>query len=118
MHRSTSLYWVGFKIVGDNIDKTVCPGHQTLDRQVQSLHYFHSFAIKDRISFSDLSDAKPDVNLAALPLKTFLLSEDDLEKLKQNYTVLVSRVLTSTYQYFHTSKGKFLIIFVINTIRR
>ena len=31
--------WTGFKIVGDNIDKTVHPRHMRSDRQTISLHY-------------------------------------------------------------------------------
>ena len=34
----TSHEWQAFKIVGDNIDKTVCPRHQTTDTPTQSLH--------------------------------------------------------------------------------
>ena len=33
--------WQGFKIVGDNIDKTVHSRHQTIDSPTQSLHYFN-----------------------------------------------------------------------------
>ena len=73
--------WVGFKIVGDNIDKTVRPRHQTLENRTQSLHYFHSYAVKDRIDIGDLSDTKPALDLTTLPFTTFLPSEKDLEQL-------------------------------------
>lgn len=51
--------WSGFKIVGDNLDKTVKPRHMRSDHQNVSLHYFHSIAVKDRIDFSNLPDTPP-----------------------------------------------------------
>ena len=59
--------WVGFKIVGDNINKTVCPRHQTLSSRTQSLYYFHAFAVQDRIDASNMSDSKPNLDLSSLP---------------------------------------------------
>ena len=57
------LNWSGFKVIGDNIDKTVRSGHQTLDSQTRSLHYFHAYAVKVRIDCSSLSDVVPDIDL-------------------------------------------------------
>ena len=37
----------GFKMVIDNIDKTVKPRNQTIDAQTQSLHYVQVYAVKD-----------------------------------------------------------------------
>lgn len=85
--------WIGFKIVGDNIDKTVRPRHQTLEKRTQSLHYFHSYAVKDRIDMRDLSDTKPALDLTTLPFTMFLPSENDLEQLKKNCTVIVAPIL-------------------------
>lgn len=42
-----------FKIVGDNIDKSVKP---TSEHLAKSLHYFHSYAVRDRTDVSGLSD--------------------------------------------------------------
>ena len=44
--------WYGFKYVGDNIDKNIKPRHQMLDSQGKSLHYFHYYALMDRIDRS------------------------------------------------------------------
>ena len=41
--------WNGFKLVGDNLDKTVKPHYIRMNRQNHSLNYFHAFAVKDRI---------------------------------------------------------------------
>ena len=45
------MRWQGFKIVGDNIDKNIRPSMQRLTHQTRSLHNFHSYAVKDRVSF-------------------------------------------------------------------
>lgn len=37
--------WRGFIIVGDNIDKTIKPRHETLQSRNRSLHYFNSYVI-------------------------------------------------------------------------
>ena len=44
----------GFAIVGYNIDKNVRPSYQREDRKTQSLHYFHSHAVKYRVDISSL----------------------------------------------------------------
>ena len=85
--------WVGFKIVGDNIDKTVRPRHQTLSSCTQSLHYFHAFAVQDRIDASNMSDSKPNLDLSSLPYTQLLSYADDLKEIKSNCVVLLSRVL-------------------------
>ena len=54
-----NLEWTGFKIVGDNIDKTAKPRHVRFDRQTKSLHYFHAYAVKDRVNFANESDSPP-----------------------------------------------------------
>ena len=36
--------WYGFKIVGDNLDKTIKPRDMRSNHQSQSLHYFNLYA--------------------------------------------------------------------------
>ena len=50
---------LSFKLVGDNIDKNVKARYLRSDHGNSSLHYFHSFAVKDRIDFSHLSSTLP-----------------------------------------------------------
>lgn len=47
---------IGYAIIGDNIDKNVRPLYQRQDQTTQSLHYFHSYAVKNRIDISEMSD--------------------------------------------------------------
>ena len=48
-----------FKIVGDNVDKNVKKRYLRVDQQNASLHFFHAFAVRDRIDFSHLPDTLP-----------------------------------------------------------
>ena len=82
--------WCGFKIVGDNIDKNVRPSHQRLDRQTQSLHYFHSFAVRDRIDLSAYSDQPPAIP-PAIDATTITHAASDLATFQMECEILVSR---------------------------
>ena len=82
-----------YMIVGDNIDKRIAPRNMRVDHQVQSLHYFHAYAALNRIETLHLDDTCPHGDIEQLPLSTFLLSPDDCCVLRDNYVVLVSRIL-------------------------
>ena len=84
-----------YVIVGDNIDKNVSPRHMTLDSQTKSYHYFHSYAVHDRVDLSSCSNEVPDIDVESLPLTAFLPSFEDCKKLRENYITLASRVLVN-----------------------
>ena len=74
---------LGYKIVGDNIDKTVKARYmRTGSHRNQSLHYFHSLALRSRIDFSHLPNVYPDtcspsplkLSLPPLPSHCYLFS--------------------------------------------
>lgn len=46
MESPAHVKWHGFKVVGDNIDKTVKPRYMRGDAGGQSLHYFDSYAVR------------------------------------------------------------------------
>ena len=48
--------WDGFKVVGDNWDMNIHPSFQRKDHLTRSIHYFNSYAVKDRLNLSELSD--------------------------------------------------------------
>ena len=51
----SSLRPLGYRICGDNIDKTVRPRYMRSDKKNVSLHYFHSYGAS---SFSEDSYSK------------------------------------------------------------
>lgn len=87
-------------LVGDNLDKNITPRDMRVGNQVKSLHYFHSYAVHDRIDVSDLSDDQPKNDIQSLPVTTFVPSADDCTTLRSNYIVLVARVIVDKLPYF------------------
>ena len=88
----------GFKIVGDNVDKNVKPRYMRSDNRLQSLHYFHSFAIKSRIDIAGLSDIPPDP-LDTVDISKLLPNDDDDKQLHNNFRVHIERMLVRNIQF-------------------
>lgn len=100
-----------FRLCGDNVDKTIRQRYVRSDsdaRSSSSVHYFHSYAVADRIDFSNLSENVPfeptldsrDEALLVLP------SIEDDKALHENFKILISRILYENMEYFkHTFDG-------------
>ena len=98
--------WYGFKLVGDNLDKDVKPRYVRVDQQTKSLHFFHYYAVRDRIdlsSFSNNPNPHLDLTVSDLPFETLLPSASDNQVISYNFGVLVSRVLVEELKYFHNT---------------
>ena len=102
----TDNQWFGFKVVGDNIDKTVRPRHETMKHHSQSLHYFHSYAVRDRVDLSLFSDEPTQVDMHAYVPELLLPSQEDLQHMLQNFTVLITRVLVGYMPCFEKFSDK------------
>ena len=85
---SASSVWQGFKIIGDNVDKNVKPSFMRINTSTPSLHYFHSYAVLDRVDLSGIPDIQPPGTCDLLAL---LPSSGDVDMLKQHFSVLISR---------------------------
>ena len=96
--------WEGFIVVGDNIDKMVHARHQTLTSQNRSLHYFNSYAVLDRCDFSHLSDQHTLPDLPSYDVTKLLPSQRDLDRLVEDFSVLVGRMLTTHVPGFSVYK--------------
>ena len=66
-----------------------------VDRQAQSLHYFHSYAVKDRIDLQNFSDIPPNPPKHATTelLLKLLPSIDDVHTIHTLFETHISRVL-------------------------
>ena len=102
---TTRASYPHYILVGDNIDKNVSPRDMRVDHQTKSFHYFHSYAVHDRIDLSGYSNQIPDIDIESLPLTTFLPSLNDCKKLRDNYIVLASRVLVTHLPFLAPLKG-------------
>ena len=80
-----------YKIVGDNIDKNIRANIQRLNHQTKSLHYFHSFAVRDHVDFSGLSDVTP--HHVKIDPATLLPRPVDLTALLKELQAIVSRCI-------------------------
>ncbi len=81
--------WEGYKLVGDNIDKNFRASYQRVDRTTQSFHYFHVYAVLDRVDFSGLSDVVPGTSTVD-PI-SLMPSDADLSSVKRDMSILISR---------------------------
>ena len=94
----------GYKIVGDNIDKNVRPRYARQDNNTLSLHCYHSYAVRDRVSVSGLSDKVPNLRntpLLSIPVTDVLPSPTDEKNIKHNIVILVSRLLVEHLKHFN-----------------
>ena len=96
---------VGYRLCGDNIDKTIRSRYLRSDHRNISMHYFHSYAVQNRVDFSHLSDkimVSHFPNPEEIALSVLPSSRDDIS-LRSNLAVLVSRVLVDHLKYFNVT---------------
>ena len=94
---------LGYKLVGDNIDKGIKARYMRSegDRN-RSLHYFHSFAVQNRVDFSHLSDVFPDTCFDS-PERTALAllpSADNDKAMRHLFATYISRILVTHMPFF------------------
>ena len=79
--------WNGFKLVGDDIDKNYRQSLHGVDKKTTSIHYFHHYAVCDRVDFSGCSET---LLTDPIDVEKFIINMDDLAKLHDD-VVLMSR---------------------------
>ena len=94
---------VGYTLCGDNIDKNVRRRYQRSDQQTLSLHYFHSFAVRNRIDFSALSDKIPGPLTKSSIVSSIIPSAVDDQRMYTNVAILISRVLVNNMDFFQST---------------
>lgn len=65
------------KLVGDNIDDNVKPRYMRSDNQTKSLHYFHVYAVADRVNAKQMSNLMSMIDPKMVDLYVLLPSIDD-----------------------------------------
>lgn len=87
----------GYKLVFDNINMFIKPRYMRSDSQNKSLDFVQVYSVQDRIDFSPLlSHRSAEVNL----YDTILPTSDDYVSLKNDFAVLVSRMITTHLVFF------------------
>ena len=80
--------------------------NRCINKQTNSLHCFHLYAVKDRIDFSGISD---DIifmmPVKSLPFNLLLHSSSEKQSMLQNFTAMIVRVLIEEIQLFKNAFG-------------
>ena len=89
-----------YKLVGDNIDKNVKPREMKIDHQTRSLHYFHTYAVRDRVNMSGYSDDIRPPNLSEIDVSELLPTNVNESTLRKNFAVIAGRTITKYMPFF------------------
>lgn len=89
-----------YRLVGDNIDKQVNPRDMRSDYQTRSLHYFHTYAVRDRVDLTGVSDQKVVPDLKTIHLDDILPTSSQEKELRGNFSILFARTLKKHMPYF------------------
>ena len=101
MH-TTTVGLPTYKLVGDNLDKFIKPRHIRIDYQSRSLHYFHFFAVRDRVDVSSLDDEPVLPDLSKIDVTTVLPSLTDKSDIKKLFAFHIIRILKEYMPYIAT----------------
>ena len=81
-----------YKLGGDNVDSNIQPSLQHVDIGMLSLHYFHLYAVRDRINLLHLSDQWPPLmSPCEYNHDHFFPTDADKQQLIADAEILVSR---------------------------
>ena len=83
--------------MGDNLDKNFRRTFQRTDYTTISHHYFHMFAVKDRVNLSEMSESHRE-GIIDVPL--LLPTKDDHIKMKREFSILLSRYQFSLLLFY------------------
>ena len=95
-----------YHLCGDNLDKCIKQRYMRVGcKKPNSIHYFHSYAVADRVDFNHLCDQViPTMQRDAKQLASFLLPTlNDDAALRNNICVLMSRILYANMEFFQHS---------------
>ena len=93
--------WHGFTIVGDNLDMNVHRRHTRIKQQTRSLHYFQTYAVKDRVNLSHLTDDKPQsIPLVEDAVKKLIPTSNETDSLRDDFIILLAQFLCDYLTYF------------------
>lgn len=77
-----------FKIVGDNVDKVVKRSFERISSPSAEMHYFHCYAVLDRIDLSGMSDS---ASFGSCCIPELLPTSEDIVTIKHHFSTLISR---------------------------
>ena len=94
------------RIVFDNLDFRILANVILQNHRNSDMHWITHFLTFDRVSSPNLDDSKPQVaNVNDFELIEYLLKQNELEKLRSDFTVLVARVLREFFGFMEALGG-------------
>ena len=93
-----------YKIVMDNIDKTIKPADMRVNNQTRSLHYVHKFAVRDRLDLSGFDDKPRRPNITDMQIRKMLPSKEDETAIHYNMSLLIARILVENLDFLNSFK--------------
>jgi hypothetical protein len=91
--------------IGDNWDLRINVHEMQLGNQNIDLHYFASCMMVERVPCKDLSAIAPRKDVLSLPNSSFLLNNSESIELRENFKVLVGRVLVENVTHLSFMKS-------------
>lgn len=80
--------------MGDNIDKNIKPRDVRVNSQTVSLHYYLSYALRDRVDFTNFDDSPSLPDIKDIQYNTdFLPNYKDDYVIRKNFQHLIARVV-------------------------
>ena len=108
LHIAPLKEWIArdqpFKFWGDNLDKKIGVRDVRLDHQGKLLHMYSIVAGKSRIPATDLSHTGYVADITTLEPESFLPHSKEVDAIKKNMKVIVSRHLAHYIPAFATVK--------------
>ena len=102
LHKVPLEQWIAdditFKFIGDNVDKKVGVRDERLGHHGKMEHMFSILAARSRLPPLSLSRTGQVADVTSLPWESFLPTHEDIERVKENLVVLVSRILTKYFK--------------------
>ena len=92
-----------YKIVMDNIDKTIKPADMRVNNQTRSLHYVHKFAVRDRLDLSGFDDKPRRPNITDMKIRKMLPSKDETA-IHYNMSLLIAQILVENLDFLSSFK--------------
>ena len=86
--------------MGDNVDHMIYARVQSKDSTNQSIHWTHQYAVLDKVKNNLADPRQPQKRISEIQLVELLPVQDVQNRLKNRWTVLVSRVVCKYLKTF------------------
>ena len=104
LHNIPLQQWIAegatFKFIGDNVDKKRGVRDVRSDHSGQMIHMYSVLVARSRLPSLGLSQEGQVADISTLPWDSFLPSSHNIQQIKQNLIVIVSRLLTEYIKAF------------------